>query len=104
MRVAWQFVRPAGETITAGSGSLMRWLEAPSLLAWLLAPPLWPPTPWTRVKGLQAAPLPVPPPQVAPGGSEEERRCRLRRADGSLILEPPQKRQRTAGGAKEASS
>jgi hypothetical protein len=27
-----------------------------------------------------------------PEGSEEERRCRLRRADGSLILEPPQKR------------
>jgi hypothetical protein len=27
-----------------------------------------------------------------PGGSEEERQRRLRRADGSLVLEPPQKR------------
>jgi hypothetical protein len=37
------------------------------------------------------------------GGSEEERRHRLRRADGSFILDP-QKRQRTAGGAEEAGS
>jgi hypothetical protein len=37
-------------------------------------------------------------------GSEEERRRRLRRADGSLISEPPQKRHRTAGEAEEASS
>jgi hypothetical protein len=53
----------------------MRRLEASSLPAWLPVPssllpaPLpWPPAPWTRVKGLQAAPPPVPPPQVAPGG------------------------------------
>jgi hypothetical protein len=37
-------------------------------------------------------------------GSEEERRRRLRRADGSLVSEPPQKRHRTAGEAEEASS
>jgi hypothetical protein len=64
----------------------MRRLEVPSLLVWLAAPlPPWPPAPWTRAKGLQA----VPPPQVAPGGSEEERRRRLRRANGSLVSEPP---------------
>jgi hypothetical protein len=51
----------------------------------------------------------------APGGarvSEEERRRRLRRADGSFVSDPPvgaeeagsQKRQRTAGEAKETSS
>jgi hypothetical protein len=37
-------------------------------------------------------------------GSEEERRHRLRRADGSLVLEPPQKRQRAIGGTEEAIS
>jgi hypothetical protein len=52
-----------------------RWLEVPSPPVWLAAPiPLWPPAPWTRVKGLQ----PVPPPQVAPGG-------RRRRGDASCI-------------------
>jgi hypothetical protein len=73
----------------------MHRLEAPCLSAWLLAPllwlpapPPWPPAPWTRVKGLQAAPLLVLPPQVA-SGSEEERRRRLRRVDGSLVSEPP---------------
>ena len=49
----------------------------------------------------------------APGGSgrsEGERRHRLRRADGSFVADPPldsglpQKRQRTAGGVREASS
>jgi hypothetical protein len=35
------------------------------------------------------------------GGSEEERRRRLHRADESFVSDP-QKRQRTAGGAKEA--
>jgi hypothetical protein len=55
----------------------MRWLEAPRLSAWppaslpeLPTPPLRPPAPWTRAKGLQAAPLP----QAAP-------RCRRRRGD-----------------------
>jgi hypothetical protein len=44
------------------------------------------------------------------GGSEEERRRRLRRVDGSLVMDPPvdsdppQKRQRTAGEAKETGS
>jgi hypothetical protein len=38
------------------------------------------------------------------GGSEEERRCRLRRADGSLVSEPAQKRQKAADGTEEASS
>jgi hypothetical protein len=59
-----------GRTPTAGSKSLTRQLEAPSLLAWLpapppelLAPPPRPPAPWTRARGLQAAP----PPQAAPG-------------------------------------
>jgi hypothetical protein len=43
----------------------MHRLEVPSLPVWPLAPTLpWPHAPWTRVKGLQAAP----PPQVAPGG------------------------------------
>jgi hypothetical protein len=33
----------------------------------LAAPlPPWPPAPWTRAKGLQVVPPPVPPPQVAP--------------------------------------
>jgi hypothetical protein len=39
-----------------------------------------------------------------PGGSEEERQRRLRRTDGSLVSEPPQKRQRIAGRAEEAIS
>jgi hypothetical protein len=46
----------------------MRRLEAPNLPPWLLTPLPRPPAPWTRVKGLQAAPPPVPPPQVALGG------------------------------------
>jgi hypothetical protein len=50
MRVAWQFARPAAETPTTGSGSPMRRLEAPSLPAWLPAPPPQPP-PWTRARG-----------------------------------------------------
>jgi hypothetical protein len=37
------------------------------------------------------------------GVSEEERRCRLRRAAGHLFR-TPKKRQRTAGGAEEAGS
>jgi hypothetical protein len=43
-------------------------------------------------------------------GSEEERRRWLRRADGSLVSDPPlvpdlpQKRQRTTGGAEETGS
>jgi hypothetical protein len=55
----------------------MHRLEAPRLLAWppapppeLPKPPSWPPDPWTRAKGLQAAP----PPQAAPG-------CRRRKGD-----------------------
>jgi hypothetical protein len=63
MRVVWRFARPVAGTLTAGSGSLMRRLEAPSLPAWLPAPPPRPSAPWIRAKGLQA----VPPPQVAPG-------------------------------------
>jgi hypothetical protein len=38
------------------------------------------------------------------GGSEEERQRRLHRADGSLISEPAQKRQKAADGTEEASS
>jgi hypothetical protein len=61
--------------------------------------PITPPAPWTRARGLQA----VPPPQVASGG--RRKRC------GTDCSAPtghsswtPQKRQRTAGGAKEAGS
>jgi hypothetical protein len=49
-----------------------------------------------------------PPLDSATGRSGEERRHRLRRADGSFVLDPPldlgssQKRQKTAGGTKEA--
>jgi neural Wiskott-Aldrich syndrome protein len=91
-------------TPTAGSGSLMRRLEVPSLPAWLPAPPPWlpappprPPAPWTRANGLQA----VPPPQVAPGG-------RMKRGDAGCaaptghLFRTPQIHQRTAGGAEEA--
>jgi hypothetical protein len=63
----------------------MRWLLAPSLLAWLPAPPLRPPARWTRAKGLHAVPLPR-----WPGGSEEERRRRLCRADESFVSNPPE--------------
>jgi hypothetical protein len=52
-----------GRDPTVGSGFQMHQLEVPSPPVRLLAPPSWPPAPWTRVKGLQAAP----PPQVAPG-------------------------------------
>jgi hypothetical protein len=89
-----------------GFGSPMCRLEAPRLPAWLPAPPPWllvpplrPPAPWTRAKGLLA----VPPPQVAPGG-------RRKRGDAdcatptSHLSRTPQKRQRTAGGADEAGS
>jgi hypothetical protein len=44
------------------------------------------------------------------GGSEEERQCRPRHADGSLVSDPPlvldllQKHQRIAGGAEETGS
>jgi hypothetical protein len=69
------FARSAAGTPTVGSRSPMRRLEAPRLPAWLpapplelLAPPSWPLAPWTRAKGLQAAP----PPRAA-GVSEEER-------------------------------
>jgi hypothetical protein len=70
----------------------MRRLEAPSLSAWLPAPPPW---------------LPVPPswpPPLGQGkrgcrqllrprwhwGSEDERRRRLNHADGSFISDPPE--------------
>jgi hypothetical protein len=49
-----------------------------------------------------------PPLDLAAGRSGEERRHRLRHADGSFVSDPPldsgssQKRQKTAGGAKEA--
>jgi hypothetical protein len=94
----------------AGSRSLMRQLGAPRLPGWPPAPLPRPLAPWTRAKGLQAAP----PPQAALG-------CRRRRGDvgcvaptDRLFWTPPppvgaeeagsQKRQRTAGGAEESSS
>jgi hypothetical protein len=68
-RAAWWFTRPAAETPSAGSGSPMHRLEVPSPPVRPTVPlPLWPPCPWTRARGLQAVPPPVPPPQVAPGG------------------------------------
>jgi hypothetical protein len=61
----WRFFRPVVGTSTAGSGSQMHRLEVPSPLVRPPAPtPPRPPAPWTRVKGLQAAPLP----QLAPRG------------------------------------
>jgi hypothetical protein len=79
MRVAWRFVRPAAGTPTAGFGSPVRRLEAPSLPAWLpVPPPELPaplprlPAPWIRAKGPQAAP----PPEAAPG-------CRRKRGGTS---------------------
>jgi hypothetical protein len=70
MRAAWRFVRLEVGTPTAGFGSLVRRLVAPSLPAWLPAPrselpapPSRLPTPWIREKGPQAAP----PPEAAPG-------------------------------------
>jgi hypothetical protein len=61
---AWWFVRPAVGTPSAGSRSLVYRLGVPSPLVCPLVSVLpRPPAPWTRAKGLQAAP----PPQVAPG-------------------------------------
>jgi hypothetical protein len=57
----------------------MRRLEVPSPPVWLATPlPPWPPAPWTRAKGLQAVPPPVPLPRVAPGGER-------RRGDAGYI-------------------
>jgi hypothetical protein len=48
-----------GGTPTARSRSQMHQLEVPSPSVWLPVPtPPWTPAPWTRVKGLQAAPPP----------------------------------------------
>jgi hypothetical protein len=88
-----------------GSGSPTCRLEAPSPL--VRAPEL-PPGPRPLDKGIGAASSSSAP--GGTGGSEEERRCWLRRADGSLVSDPPldsnppQKCQRTTGGAEEIDS
>jgi hypothetical protein len=99
MRAAWRFARPAAGTPTAGSGSPMRRLEAPRLPAWLPAPPSCPPRPLDKGKGLQAFPLP----RVPPGGRRKRggANCAAPMGHSSRT---PQKRQRTAGGAKETGS
>jgi hypothetical protein len=58
MRAAWRFVKPAVKTPSAESRSLVQQLEVPSPPVQLPTPLPFPPAPWTRVKGLQAAPLP----------------------------------------------
>jgi hypothetical protein len=61
MRAAWQFIRLAVGTPSAGFGSPVYRLGVPSPPVRPLVPvPPWPPAPWTRAKGLRAAP----PPQV----------------------------------------
>jgi hypothetical protein len=73
---AWRFIRPAVGTPSVGSRSLVYRLG-------VLSPPVRPlvsilprpPAPWTRAKGLQAAP----PPQVAPG-------VRRRRGDAGCVV------------------
>jgi hypothetical protein len=61
-------------TPIVGFGFQMHRLEVPSPPVWLPAPPPWPLAPWTRVKGLQAAP----PLQVALGG-------RRKRGDAACV-------------------
>jgi hypothetical protein len=80
----WWFVRPAAGTPTAGSGSPMRRLEAPSLPAWLPAP-RHSPHPLDKGKGAVGSSSAL----GGTGGSEEEKRHRLRHADGSFISDPP---------------
>jgi hypothetical protein len=88
-----------------GSGFLTRRLEAPSPLVQAPEPPVAP-SPLDKGKGAASSSSP----RVAPGGSEDYRRRRLRRANGSLVTnppldaDPPQKRQRTAGGAEGTGS
>jgi hypothetical protein len=96
-RATWRFIRLAVGTPSAGFGSPVYRLGVPSPPVRPLVPvPSRPPAPWTRAKGLQA----TPPPQVAPGAP---------RRRGSVVpmghlFQTPQKRQRTASGAKEAGS
>jgi hypothetical protein len=68
------------------------------------ATPVVAPMPLDKGKGATSGTSAGAPAPGSSGWSEEERRYRLRRADRSLITEPPQKRQRTVGGAEEASS
>jgi hypothetical protein len=63
-----------GRAPSVASRSPVQQLEVPSPPVRLPAPPSWPPSPWTRVKGLQVAP----PPQVAPGG-------RRKRGDAACV-------------------
>jgi hypothetical protein len=86
MRAAWWFARLAAGTSTAGSRSLMHWLEATSLLAWLPAPPPHPSAPWTRAKELKAVPLP----QVAPGGRRKRGDAGCATPMGHLFRTPPE--------------
>jgi hypothetical protein len=102
-REAWWFAIPAVGTPTAGSRSLVRRLEAPSMSAWLPAPPPWLPAcptwPPPLGQGQRAASS-----SSAPGGTGGQRKrgnVSCATAMGHLFR-TPQKRQRTAGGAEEA--
>jgi hypothetical protein len=85
MRAAWQFARPAVGTPSAGSRSWCTgWGPQPANGA-PSACPAMAPSSMDRGKGPASS-------SSAPGGtggSEEERRRRLRRADGSLVSDPP---------------
>jgi hypothetical protein len=77
---------------------------APSAPAVAPSAPAVAPRPLDKGKGAASSASAGTPAPGSSRGSEEERRRWLHRADGSLISEPSQKRQRTAGGAEEASS
>jgi hypothetical protein len=97
---AWRFIRLAVRTPFAGSRSLVHRLGVPSPPVRPLVPVLpWPPAPWTKGKGVASSAFA----QVLWGFGGGEGR-RLRRADGSLVSEPSQKRQRTADGTEGANS
>jgi hypothetical protein len=66
--------------------------------------PVVAPRPLYKGKGAASSASAYTPAPGSSRGSEEERRRRLRHTNGSLVSEPPQKRQRTAGRAEETSS
>jgi hypothetical protein len=84
MRVVWRFTRPVAGTPIRGSIFLVHQPEAPSLLMW---PPGSPVGPSSSGKGKEPA-CSSSTPDVA-GRPGEEGRPRLRRADGSFVLDPP---------------
>jgi hypothetical protein len=64
----------------------MHQLEVPSPPVWIPAPLPWPPAPWTRVKGLQAAPSP----QVALRGRRKRGDADCVALTGCLFWTPPE--------------